>query len=281
MSRRRSYQPLAYLLGIGLILQTAACGINSARKNYVFAEKLWEDGKYSAAVVEFEKVAAKDPQGKLGQQALFRAAMTQAFFLSKYEDAVRKFRVYIEMNKGQPGVWEVEKLIGDIFFSKVELYDQAIQQYQMLLKQKEDTPDAPEFLFRIGKSQFYLTHFQDAETTYKQIMKLYPDSLWAEKAELEVAVTYFTRGDQLRGGKDTGKESYQEAIDLYQQFIRKHPKSEAIVQAKFGIASCLEELDQLEAAYHAYSDLLSTYPDQNVIRIKMARLNNRRTHRRR
>ena len=61
---------------------TASCGLNSSKSEYVMAEKLWTEGRYKAAVLEFEKVYNRDPKGKLGRQALFRAAMTRAYFLS-------------------------------------------------------------------------------------------------------------------------------------------------------------------------------------------------------
>ena len=71
-------------------------------------------------------------------------------------------------------------------------------------------------------------------------------------------------------------ESYQEATEAYQAFIKKYPQSTLVPQARFGIASCLEELDQLDAAYQAYEALKDTYPSRNVIEIKLARIRERR-----
>src|SRR4051812_45961763 len=81
------------LLGLGL----SACAVDSSKNRYLLAERLWSDGKYAAAVNEFDKVAARDPQSKLGRQALFRSAMTESLYLSNYSEAVRKFRLYIDL----------------------------------------------------------------------------------------------------------------------------------------------------------------------------------------
>jgi TolA-binding protein len=178
-----------------------------------------------------------------------------------------------------PSAWEAQKQIGEILFSKTEQYESAIQHYQYLLKNNPDAPEAVEFLFRIGKSQFFLWRFNDAVETYRQLIHKFPSTPWAEKAALEIGTTYFTRGEQRPGGSGPGMESYQDAILAYQSFLKIYPKSTLADQAEFGIASCYEELDQLDAAYQLYESLLKTYPSPNVIKIKLARLQERKKQR--
>jgi TolA-binding protein len=257
----------------------AGCSIESAKKHYVLAEKLWYDGKYSAAVAEFDKVTAKDPHGKLGLQALFRAAVTQTLFLSEYEAAIRKFQTVSDLSQDPANAWEAQTQIGDLLFSKLDQYDRAIQHYQMLLQRRPDAPEAAEFLFRIGKSQFYLWQFQEAVATYREVLKRFKGSLQAERAAYELGVTFFTRGEQRPDGRGPGIESYQEAIDAFEKFVRMFPSSKLVPEARFGMASCLEELDQLDAAYHAYEALRGIYPAPKVIEIKLARIRERKAQR--
>lgn len=264
-----------------IVVTAAGCTSNSAKKHYVLAEKLWTDGKYAAAVLEFDKVTAKDPKGKLGLQALFRSATTESLFLSQYNEAIRKFSAYAEAPGAEPELaWDSRKQVGEIFFAKTEQYDRAIQHYQQMLKQRPQAPEAAEFTFRIAKSHFFLWQFDSATQLYQQIQARYPGTVWAEKAMFEAGVTYYTRGEQHPGAaRDQGQDAYREAMDAYQRFLKAHPTSPLAVEAKFGIASCLEELDQLDAAYRAYDALKSTYPSPNVIAIKLARIRERQTQR--
>jgi TolA-binding protein len=259
----------------------SACSAGSAKSHYILAEKLWTDGKYASAVSEFDKTAQRDPRGKLGLQALFRAASTQSLFLSQYEDAVKKFRLYVELSEDTPEAWEAQKQIGEILFSKTDQYDLAIQQYKALLKARPDAAETPEFLYRIAKAHFFLQQFDEALDSYRDLIKRYPATLWSEQAAYEIGLTAFTRGEQRPGGKGPGMESYQEATEAYQAFLKKYPQSTLVPQARFGIASCLEELDQLDAAYQAYEALKDTYPSRNVIEIKLARIRERRAERNR
>jgi TolA-binding protein len=261
----------------------SACGLNSAKKQYVLAETLWTEGNYAASVNEFEKVHTRDPHGKLGLQALFRAATTQAFFLNQPQEAIKKYRLYAEVSSDPETSWEAQLQIGEILFMKLEQYDQAIQHYQTLFKIKPQDKDAPLFLFRIGKSQFFLKQFKEAVETWKQLAEKYPTSQYAEQASYEMGVAYYTRGEQSTDGKSAGasNQSYHEAIRMFESFVKKYPTSKLIPQAKFGIASCLEELDDLDGAYRAYEALRSSYPSPNVITVKLVRIRERKAQRNR
>ncbi len=262
---------------IALVMFLTSCSLNTAKNKYVLAEKLWNDGKYEAAVSEFEKVVGKDPSGPLGKQALYRAAMTQAFFLSQYSDAIRKFKLFLQVEGDTDQAWEAQKQIGLLFFEKLEQYDQAILHYRNLIKLKPDSAENAEFLYRIGKSFFFRSQFLEAISTYLDLVKRYPKSELAELAAYEIGVTYYTQGEQNPGDKVPGGKSYKDAIEAFQKFIKQYPNSNKIPEARFGIASCLEEMDQLEAAYHAFEALKKTYPSPNVIEIKLARIRDRKS----
>jgi TolA-binding protein len=267
------------LASFGLLL-FSACTVDSAKRHYVLAEKLWTDGKYAAAVTEFERVVAKDPHGKLGAQALLRGATTQALFLSQYSQAVKKLRLYIEASPDPGASWDAQKEIGELLYSKLEYYDQAITHYQTLVQLRPDGPEVPEFLYRIGRSHYFLGHLDESRVVYESILAKpnYKDSPWAEKASFELGETELTRGEQT-GNHGASGEIYRKAMSDFENFVAKYPKSSLMPQAQFGIASCLEELDQLDAAYQAYEALLTKYPSKNVIEIKLARIRERKAQR--
>lgn len=259
-----------------LLVLLCGCSAQSAKKNYVLAEKLWSDGKYAAAVSEFEKVAAKDPLGKLGTVSLFRAAMTQAYFLSQYGDALRKLKTFSEVTSDRAAKWEAQRQMGELLFSRLEQFDQVIPHYRMMITSRPNEAEVPEFLFRIGRSHFFLRQFKEAIEVYQDLAKRYPHTPLGERGAYEVGVCFYTQGGRERGdARYSGNGSFQEAIDSFENFIRLYPQSEWVVQARFDIASSLEELDQLETAYHAYEVLKTQYPSPKVIQIRMIRIKER------
>src|SRR5437868_649212 len=104
------------------VLIFSACTLESNEKHFILAEKFWEKGDYAAAVSEFEKVIKRDKAGRLGAQALFRAAMTQTLFLSEHSQAVEKLRIYVESVGDTPNSWQAQKQIGEIYYSQVKDY---------------------------------------------------------------------------------------------------------------------------------------------------------------
>jgi TolA-binding protein len=253
-------------------LFVASCGLSGTKKQYVLAEKLWTDGNYAASVSEFDRVYSHDPHGALGLQALYRAATTQAYFLSQYADAVKKLSVFAQLTPDKDAAWNAKVQMGEILSTKMGLYAEAISHYRSMLAENPKHPDAPLYTFKIGQAQFFLLKFSEALRTYQDLIRTYPSSAYAERAMYELGTTYFTEAEQH-------SDKYQDAIDAYERFLKKYPKSEWASQAQFGVASCLEEMDQLDAAYNAYEALKYTYPSPNVITIKLVRIRERKAQR--
>ncbi len=270
---------LRCVVALGVVFSVSACSVDSPKSRYILAEKLWTDGNYPAAVTEFERVIAKDPNGSLGLQALFRAAMTQTIYLSQHADAVEKFKRYIDRAEEVESVWEAQKQIGEILFSKTEQYDAAIRHYRNLLKLRPDAPEAPEFLMRIGRANFFLYQFDAAKQSFQELIRDFPKDELVERATLEIGNTVFSKGGLSAVKTTQGVETYQEAMDAFQEFLKKFPKSRFRAEAEFGVASCLEEMDQLDEAYHAYEALRGRYPSPNVVEIKLVRIRERKEQR--
>ncbi len=268
------------LLSCLVILTLSACTIGSAKRHYIIAEKLWSDRKYEASVDEFEQVIRRNPHGDLGQNALFRAAMTEMIFLNRYVDALIKFQSFVERSPPSSGhQWSAQISIGEIFYQHLRKYKEAIQHYEYLIENNPRKKEIPQLLYRIGKSYFFLWDFDESIETYKKLISRYPESKFAEKAEYEIGMSLFTFGEQTPGGHGPGMDVYQKAILQFQQFTRKYPNSSLVAQARFGIASCLEEMDKLEAAYQSYKELEKTYPSPNVVKIKLIRIQERLSQR--
>jgi TolA-binding protein len=256
----------SFFILAGMLL---GCSVDSASHHYRLAEKLWNDKNYAASVLEFEKVVGKDPHGKLGQQALYRSAMTQYLFLSQYPEAVKKFRTFVEISDDPALRIEAMLQVGEILFSKMEQYDLAIKHYTQLLKTQSLAKEAPQFWFRIAKSQYFLFQFREALETYEKMIELFPSTPWAEKASFEKGLTYFTWGER------EGESGFRHSIEAFESFMKTYPSSELITEARFWIASCYEETDHLPEAFQAFSRLKGIYPSEQIIQMKLSRIQKR------
>ncbi len=269
-----NHSKLASLIGLLLL---AGCTVGGLKKHYVMAEKLWGDKNYEAAVSEFSAVVAQDPDGELGLQALFRAAMTESIFLARYPEALVKFKSYVERAPTDtPGIWTAQKAIGDILFTDLRRYKESTRHYEFLTESYPKKEETPEFLYRIGKGHFYLWNFEDSIEAFRSLIRQYPKSSWAEKAQYEIGLVLLTAGGQTDPEKHWfGAAAVKEAAKEFKKFLKDSPQSVWAVEAQFGLASCAEELGHLEEAYEAYKAIESTYPSPNVVKIKLLRIQER------
>lgn len=259
-----------------LLFFVTGCSVDSAKNRYLLAEKLWTEANYPAAVSEFERVVQKDPKGKLGLQALYRAGITQAVFLQQYNEGVSKLQRFVELNTDPQTNWDALLQIGDILFSKLERYEDAITHYKELLRKNPKATEAADLHFRIAKANFYLWRFPEALRLFQELQGKFPKSQLAEQAAYHEGLVHFTQGGLKSNDRSREIQLYEKAREAFEEFMMEYPGSSLVSEAKFGIASCYEELDQLDLAFQKFEEIQNTYPSPKVIAIKLFRLKERK-----
>ncbi len=99
-----------------------------------------------------------------------------------------------------------------------------------------------------------------ARLLYKQVIQLYPDSVYARLAKIGIADSYFNQKDSA---------SLIMAASEYQEFSSQYPNSPDAVYAKFQIGVCYDKQskgpgrDQTNTrkAIRAYTSMAKQYPD--------------------
>ncbi len=244
----------------------------------MLAERLWQEKNYAAAVAEYERVVQKDPSSEIGIEAAFRAATTQSLFLNEQLPALRKLNRIIEVNREHRLAQGANKLIGDILFSKLEQYEQSIQHYERMLEEYPDDPSRDEYSFRIGKAQFHLLKFEASIKTFRIVAEKYKGTEWGKRARFEIGVSEQTRGHQLQTKEARlAQDAFKSATQEYQEFIKLYPDDPLALDAKFEIGNCLEEMEQVDAAYKAFEEIREKYPNRSVVEMKLKRISDRKT----
>ncbi|MEN8153274.1 MAG: outer membrane protein assembly factor BamD [Acidobacteriota bacterium] len=132
-------------------------------------------------------------------------------------------------------------------------------------KQKKEVAFTPEELGSDNaiyeKANKYIKKDSEkARLLFKEIIQLYPDSIYARKAKIGIADSYYKQRDST---------SLIMAASEYQEFVNLYPNSPDSVYAKAQIASCYEKQSKspgrdqtnTKAAIKAYENLIKQYPD--------------------
>ena len=245
-----------------------ACNANSPETKFVLAEKLLEDRKYDAAILEFQSIVDKSPSSQMGLDAQLKIAQIQHLYLGRSQEAVDAYREFLKRNKDENKRREVEKTMADLQFQSFEDYDQAIETYSKLVKENSERSDGEELMFRLGRSFFMKSKFEDAIKMFEYQKERFPNGPFFWRAELEIGNTLSAQG------------KCGEAIPQFDKVI-KGPQKEQSVLASFGKASCYEEQDDLDQAYEIFADIKNEYPAPTVVELKMQKIKRRKILRKR
>lgn len=198
-------------------------------------------------------------------------------FLNEHLSALKKLNRIIEVNREHRLAHPANKLIGEILFSKLEQYEAAIQHYEKMLENYPADPAKDEYAYRIGKAQFHLLRFDDSIKTFRLVVEKYPTSESAKLARFAIGVSEQTKGHQQQSKEARlAQDAFRKAVKEYSDFIARYPNDPLVLDAKFEIGNSLEELDQVDAAYGKFEEILEKYPNRNVVEMKLKRIRDRK-----
>ncbi|MCJ7728230.1 MAG: tetratricopeptide repeat protein, partial [Actinobacteria bacterium] len=115
--------------------------------------------------------------------------------------------------------------------------------------------------YYMAKSLFYQEKYDQAEEYYLKLIKNYPDSIWAETANLEYAYIFYI------------KEDYITAENEYNNFRTAFPHSSYIPYCLFQLAVCQEKNVKKDLASENYKEIWLKYPLNEYSEIAWENLN--------
>jgi TolA-binding protein len=244
---------------------------NCVKAHFFLGEALVQLGKYDRASAEFKQVLARDPNGPLARQALFRVGETSHLagqreaarraleeFRNKYPDDKLNERAVAYLDETE--ISTAESLMAGKRFSDAE------EKLEAFLKARPSAKSADRALGQLAVCQLQLGEYDKAAETFARLLDRFPESPAAAEAA-------WSRGQALERLKkfDAALASYQvvidkhansprfddaliaaaqihaqlqqssQAIDLYERFVRERSKSSRTDAARYGLAWALRD----------------------------------------
>lgn len=265
MRLRLPSRPIAFVFAAALF--AISCNTNSSENRYLLAERLLEDKKYDAAIIEFHAIVDREPFSDLGKDCLRKIAQIQHLYLGRPKDAEASYDLLFKRTKDDMLRAEIEEALANIAYENLEEYPVAIKRYQAILQREPGHANAPRYLFNIGRAYFLSGKLTDANATFAALRSKYPLNEFANKAELEMANILAAQG------------KCRDALKLYEKLAEKNKAMAPL--AIFSQAMCLEELDDLDHAYELLNSIKDKYPFPQVVELKMKKMKRRKILRRR
>lgn len=210
-----------------------------------------QEARYTEAVALFTQLHDEYPDFARIPQALFQAAEIQDVYLGRYSDALLTYLMLERDYPDAPEVLLARKQAAVLYKYRLNDCSQAIAAYQKVLDQGD--LDNDQLQYEVADCYFRLNNFTQARIEFEGLLKNYPQSDLFAEVQYRIAMTYALEG------------KLPEAAGAYRVVIERWSESPYAVEASFGLATVLEEQEELVEALKILEDLTGVYPKQDIL----------------
>lgn len=256
------FTPLLVVL-IPCLLIFAACTEARVEKLMAKANEEWIDGRNHSAIEIFKSVLEIAPSGPYAEEVLFRLGEIYHFGLGDNIQAINYFQEVARMNKKGPFAYDARKYIAEMVEFTFKDYEQAIIEYQTLIYEYGDGSENGDHQYRIASIYYKIPNYLQALVELEILLENYPKNEWVEEAQYKIVEIFYALN------------RCSESREQYQRFFAGNPASSFKSEAKFVMASCLEDEGKLVEALKSFSALKGNYKYPDLLQIKLEGIKNR------
>ena len=220
-----------------------------------------QESSYSEAVEMFKELHAEQPSFVRIPQALFQVAEIQDLYLGRYSDALLTYLMLERDYPDAPEVFAARKQVAVLYKYRLNDCGQAIAVYQKVLDDADSNSD--QLQYEVADCYFRLNNFAQARIEFESLLKIDPQSDLFAEVQYRIAMTYALEG------------KLPEAAGAYRVVIERWSESSYAVEASFGLATVLEEQEELVEALKILEELKGIYPKEDILTRKTEQVRER------
>ena len=222
---------------------------------------LRQETRYSEAVELFKELYAEQPSFVRIPQAIFQIAEIQDLYLGRYSDALLTYLMLERDYPDAPEVFAARNQVAVLYKYRLNDCGQAIAVYQKVLDDADGNSD--QLQYEVADCYFRLNNFTQARIEFESLLKNDPQSDLFAEVQYRIAMTYALEG------------KLPEAAGAYRVVIERWSESSYAVEASFGLATVLEEQEELVEALKILEELKGIYPKEDILTRKTEQVRER------
>lgn len=110
-------------------------------------------------------------------------------------------------------------------------------------------PPEAQALYDRGYTLYHQGQYLDAESSFHQFLRSYPESPLADNAQYWIGEARYARGD------------YAGALDAFRESVERYPGGNKVPDSLLKIGQSLESLNDMEGARVAYEEVVERFPE--------------------
>ncbi len=222
---------------------------------------LRQTGNYQAAIDQFASLHKENPEFVRAAEALYQVAEIQDLYLGNYSDALL---TYLLLERDYPDAEQVlvaRKQLAILYKYRLGDCGEAISAYQKVLDHA--SRDRDQLQYEVADCYFRLNNFNQARIEFESLLKNEAESALVAEVQYRIAVTYALEG------------KLPEAAGGYRLVMERWEESPYALEARIGLATVLEEQEELLEALKILEELVGIYPNAEVLEQKTVQVRER------
>jgi TolA-binding protein len=242
----------------------AGCDVfnKAAQNEFEAATKLWNSGDYQNAVRQYFALVKEHPLSARADDALYWAGVTQFLYLGETEKALQTLRLLLKQYPQRDMAPSAQWYIAQIYELGYSDYERAAAEYRKAAEYP-DREVREKSLYSLADNLFRLGKQDEARDTWMLQVSEFPSGPQSRTAYYRLGTAAFAKGD------------LKNAESFYRKTLENGADQELAIKAKFALAGCFEEEDNLDEALTLYKEIQPLYSNPEAIQIKIRALETR------
>ena len=248
----RALPLVVWLLISGLIVLSGSACRRDADQSLTRAVEAWDSGDYKLAAEEYERYLYQRPTGDKAPEARFQLANIYYFKLQRYDQARINYTSFIEQNPSNPNAQLARERLAEVLGEMGRSFE-AIAEYENLNPQ--DAGERRRIRLRIADLYFAQRNYSQALTEYEKVIEKVPYDELTEQAYLREASVYNIERGQ-----------YQQALPVYEKLTSMSADPKVRLRAAYGTAECYAGLYRFDEAMKTLRTIKEDSEQADVLR---------------
>lgn len=238
------------------------------QQEILLAQDLISKGEYKNATGLYEKILTMNMGPELRVKILYQLADLYSIFLGDAQKGKKYYSKVFEVTSEVTNQIKALERIGELNFTYLKDYKEALATYQALLKIAAPGTDLNFFQYRMALSYFHQGNYEQAHFDFEKISE---DS----QNNYHIIAIYYLGMIHFR------KSDWQSAINVWKKYLEIEKRRDKIIEVRFLMANAYETMENLKEAYSTYYSLLGEYPNTEVIQNRLKAVYLRKVSRKR
>ncbi len=267
LSLKRTMQKIRRISSLLIVfLGIHGCTFSFESVEYRKAQRNIKGNSLDRALFHFSRILKKSPDSDLALESARTAARIATLQQGDFLRAVEFYRHIVIYSPEPAERKEAQQRIATIFFQNLNNYEQAIVEYNKLLKLPHSPTEAYQYRLNVARSYFQLSNFFQALVEVEELLEfnLNDDQLF------EVSL--------MKGNIKLTKKELDQAVKIFTELKDQFPERSRAEHIGINIAVTYEELGDFAQAISILEVLKNDYPTPEFIELKIKRLEERQAN---